>query len=302
MSLTGQQFAISAGEHRAIIVEVGAGLREYTFGGTDVTFAYGEDELPPRCCGAVLVPWPNRLRAGRYTFDGVDYQLPLTEPGRGNAIHGLGRWARWVCVRHEPSSVTLALDIVPQTGWPFEVRVEVTYAVDAERGLSVSTSARNHGARRAPFGAGFHPYLALDEHPLAKVTLQLPASQHLVTDDAQLPVGDQAVQGTTHDFRRGRRLGAVRLDDAFTGLKTFEGRGAAEMRLRHGGVRLWFDETFRYLQVFTLDVLARGQAAIAIEPMTCPADAFNTGTGLIVLEPGMAWTGAWGLQPIPRTR
>ncbi len=280
------------------MVEVGAGLRHYAFGGSDVTFAYGEDELPPRCCGAVLVPWPNRLRAGKYSFDGVDYQLPLTEPLAGNAIHGLGRWARWTCVRREPSSVTLGLDIVAQTGWPFEVRVEVTYALDAEHGLSVSTLARNQGARRAPFGAGFHPYLAVEDHPLSKVTLQLPASERLVTDDAQIPIGNQAVQHTSHDFRRGRRLGAVRLDDAFTGLQTSEGRGAAEVRLRHSSVRLWFDETFQYLQVFTPDVLARDQPAIAIEPMTCPADAFNTGTGLIVLEPGKVWTGAWGLQPV----
>jgi aldose 1-epimerase len=49
--------------------------------------------------------------------------------------------------------------------------------------------------------------------------------------------------------------------------------------------------------VFTVDDLAHGVPAIAIEPMTCPADAFNTGTGLMVLEPGASWTGSWGITP-----
>ena len=138
MALTGRQFSIAAGDHEATVVEVGAGLRRYARRGVDVTVTYGEDELPPKGCGAVLVPWPNRLRGGRYTFEGVSYQLPLSEPLVGNAIHGLGRWARWTKVRQAPAAVTLALDIVPQPGWPFEIRVELTYALDAEYGLAVT--------------------------------------------------------------------------------------------------------------------------------------------------------------------
>jgi aldose 1-epimerase len=62
---------------------------------------------------------------------------------------------------------------------------------------------------------------------------------------------------------------------------------------------VWFEETFRYLQVFTIeDLPGTGQPGIAVEPMTCAADAFNSGNGLIVLEPGGTWTGAWGIAPI----
>jgi aldose 1-epimerase len=301
MALTGQKFTIAAGDHAATIVEVGAGLRRYSHRGVDVTVPYGDAELPPRGCGAVLVPWPNRIRGGKYTFDGVDYQLPLSEPSAGNAIHGLGRWARWVLVRHEKSFVTLALDIVPQTGWPFEIRAEVTYALDAEHGLVVTALARNIGTVRAPFGAGFHPYLTTRGHRLADVKVRVPAGERLVLDDAQVPVGIQAVAGTPYDLRRGRRLGALRLDDAYGSLRTEQGRGAVEVSTRAGGAVVWFDETFGFAQVFTLDSLVGGPPAVAVEPMTCPADAFNSGTGLMVLPPGGSWTGSWGIQPIEPT-
>ncbi|MEP7178828.1 MAG: aldose 1-epimerase family protein [Pseudonocardiales bacterium] len=302
MPLTGQQFDIAAGDHEATVVEVGAGLRRYAHHGADVTFTYSEIEIAPRGCGVVLVPWPNRLRGGRYTFDGTTYQLPLTEPLAGNAIHGLGRWARWVLVGHERSAVTLALDIVPQPGFPFQIRVEVTYALDAEHGLSVTAVARNTGTQRAPFGAGFHPYLATHGHALGDVTVQVPARDRIVLDEAKVPVGVQPVAGTRYDLRRGRRLGELRMDDVFTGLATVGGRSAVEVRTHSGGAQLWFDETFRYIQVFTPDAVAQGRVGVAVEPMTCPADAFNSGTSLIVLEPSQLWTGSWGIQPLAPRR
>lgn len=298
MARTGTQFTISAGDHEATVVEVGGGLRRYVHAGVDVLASYGEQELPPSGAGAVLVPWPNRLRGGRYAFAGRTYQLPITEVAKGNAIHGLARWARWTPTAVDASSVTVALDITPQTGWPFEVRVEVSYALHPDRGLDVTVVARNNGATPAPFGAGFHPYVALAGSGLDETHVRIPAKQRLVTDEAQLPVGVQDVHRTPYDLRDGRALGALRLDDAFTGLSAVDGRGSVEVRAKSGGAQLWFDETFQYLQVYTIADLAHGTPAIAVEPMTCPADAFNSGAGLIVLDPGGAWTGSWGVAPI----
>lgn len=299
MALTGQQYVIAAGAHEATLVEVGAGLRSYRHAGVDVTATYGDDMLPPNGAGAVLVPWPNRLRGGRYTFDGVDQQLALTEPTAGNAIHGLARWVRWAPLRFDAASITLGCDLVPQTGWPFEVRVALTYALDAESGLTVTLAAANTGATRAPFGAGFHPYLSARGHQLADTVLRIPARQRLVQDEVQVPIGIQTVEGTSYDFRRARRLDACRLDDGFTGLRTEHGQGTAELRTPTGGARLWFDKAFGYLQVFTLETFpGGGGAAVAIEPMTCAADAFNSGDGLIVLPPGAEWRAAWGIIPM----
>ena len=299
MNLSGQHYVIEAGRHRATVVEVGAGLQNYTFDGTDVTGSYADDALTPKACGITLVPWPNRIRDGKYTFEGTTYQLPLTEPAARNASHGLGRWVRWTKVRHEPDTVTLRLDIVPQTGYPFEVRVDVTYALHPEHGLRVTHEAANQGRGRAPFGAGSHPYLSTRGHALADTTVQLPARERLVVDDRQVPIGVRPVDGSDRDFRRGRRLRAVRLDDGFTGLITSEGKGVAEVRTRDGGARLWFDETYKFLQVFTMDALTRNRPAVAIEPMTCAPNAFNTGAGLIILEPGGTWNGSWGIVPLP---
>jgi aldose 1-epimerase len=297
MALTGRQFTITSGPDEASIVEVGAGLRRYTRGGVDVTCSYTEDVLPPKCCGVTLVPWPNRIRGGRYTFDGVERQLALTEPVAGNAIHGLGRWARWDVVRQETSEVTLGLAIVPQNGWPFEVSVEITYALGAE-GLTVSARASNTGVTRAPFGAGFHPYLSTHGAPLDQTSVTIPAATRVIVDERQISIGESAVDGTPHDLRAGRELGALRMDDGFTDLHRENGRGIAEVRSPGGGARVWFDDMFGYLQVYTPDELADGRPGVAIEPMTCAADAFNSGAGLIVLEPGAGWTGNWGITPL----
>lgn len=294
MALTGKQFAISAGDYEATVVEVGGGLRRCTYAGADVLASYGEDKLPPKAAGSVLVPWPNRLRGGQYTFAGHSYQLPITEISRANATHGLARWVRWTPKAVDTAAVTLAVDIPPQLGWPFELHVEITYAMHPEHGLAVTTVARNQGATAVPFGIGFHPYVALRGGRLDDTVLRVDAEQRIVTDEALLPVGVQAVGGTPYDLRQGRKLGAQRYDDAFTGLSTVDGRGVAEVSSGSAGARLWFDETFRYLQVFTTEDLA-GVPAVAIEPMTCPADAFNSGSGLIVLNPGGMWTGSWGV-------
>ncbi|HEY7007582.1 MAG TPA: aldose 1-epimerase family protein [Jatrophihabitantaceae bacterium] len=295
MTVTGQQFPIVAGDHEVIVTEVGAGLRCYRHRDVDVTACYDADVLPPRCAGAVLVPWPNRLRGGRYRFDATDYQLALTEPDTGNAIHGLARWTRWTPVSHEPARVTLATDVVPQKGYPFEMRVEVTYALDAESGLTVTTSAQNTGSRRAPFGVGFHPYLSVHGATLDDTVVTVPARERILVDDAAIPVGVESVEGTPYDLRDGRRLGRLRMDDCFTGL---EPGGRAEVRAGDSGAQLWFGDVFGYLQVFTPDVLADGVPAIAVEPMTCPADAFNSTDGLLVIDPGGTWTGSWGITPL----
>jgi aldose 1-epimerase len=298
MTLTGEQFEIAAGAHRATIVEVGAGLRAYACDGRDVTVRYPADELPPKACGAALVPWPNRIRDGRYRFDGVDYQLALTEPAKGNASHGLGRWERWTAVDRQPHSVTLSLDVVPQTGWPFELRAEITYSVDADAGLQVEAHARNTGTRRLPFGMGFHPYIDVRDVPMDDVSVRLRASERLVTDDASIPVGQVPVAGTEYDLADGRRLGPLRLDDGFTGLSRTDGVVTVTVATPSGdAAQVWFDESFRFTQVFTYEQLQPGVNGVAVEPMTCPANAFNSGDGLIVLDAGGQWSGRWGITP-----
>ena len=256
--------------------------------------------MPPKCCGGVLVPWPNRLRGGRYSFGGVSYQLPLTEPARAtpSMVWPVGpAGCRLRKDRHRSRSPSTWCR---RSAWPFEVRVEVTYALHPEFGLVVTARASNYGVSPVPFGAGFHPYLSLHGQPLKDVTLMIPASRRLLLDEALVPVGVQDVTNTPYDLRLGQKLSALRLDDALTGLAVRDGRGTAEVRTRSGGARVWFDETFQYLQVFTADDFRGGVPAVAVEPMTCPADAFNSGVGLIIIQSGGSWSGSWGITPLDR--
>lgn len=292
MTFGGRRYEISAGKYRAELTEVGASLAGLWQDGSPVTVEIPPDGLPPKSAGAVLLPWPNRIAGGRYRFDGIEQQLPLSEPAKGNASHGLVRWVRWSPARQDDSSVTLQHDLVPQTGYPFELHLEVSYSLDAGTGLQVDTSVVNTGRTAAPFGAGFHPYLDLGGHDLDTAELLVPAAVVLDTDDRQIPTGARPVAGTEFDFRALRPIGEVRLDHGFAELTGT----AALLRTERRTVELRWDAAYRYLQVFTPPFLTPGRNAVAIEPMSCPANAYNSGDGLLRLEPGQRWTGSWGIR------
>ena len=93
---TGEQYEIVSGGHRAVVTEVGATLRSYAVDGVDVVRGFAEDETVKGGRGQNLLPWPNRIRDGKYTFAGQSHQLALSEPARHNASHGLARYVPWV--------------------------------------------------------------------------------------------------------------------------------------------------------------------------------------------------------------
>jgi aldose 1-epimerase len=303
--LTGQQYEIEAGEYRATVTELGAGLRELLFRGQALVAGYEADQLPPAGAGALLAPWPNRIDGGRYTFDGAELQLALTEPARGNAIHGLTRWTAWTPVTHAASAVVLRSAPHGYQGYPFCVEIDAEYRLDEETGLHVAITARNLGARAAPYGTGSHPYLTVRTASVDECQLTLPASCWLPMDDRGIPSGPVApVEDTAYDFRQPRVIGNTQLDHALTGLER-DGEGRARAELAAGGgsgarVGLWAGEGYRWLQVFTGDPLGpdRRRKAVAIEPMTCPPNAFVTGEDLLVLEPGQTVAHAWGIQAL----
>jgi aldose 1-epimerase len=298
--LTGIQYEIEAGDYRATVTELGAGLRELQHAGTPLVTTFDADQLPAHGAGQLLTPWPNRVDGGSYTFDGATYQLALSEPARGNAIHGLTRWMPWARVSHDRSEVTLRSVPHGQQGYPFAVQVDVTYRVDADSGLHVSVSAVNKGSRPAPWGAGQHPYLTMATPTVDDCVLTLPAGRWLLADDRGIPSGATLdVAGGEFDFRTGRKLGDTRLDHAFTGLRR-EADGLAWVLLEAGGVRtaLWADASYRWLQVFTGDPLEpeHRRTALAVEPMTCPPNAFVSGEDLLVLQPKDVVSCRWGIR------
>ena len=298
--ITGDQYQISAGGYQATITELGAGLREFSHDGTPAVAGYQADELPPGAAGELLAPWPNRIDGGRYTLGGVTYQLDLSEPGAGNAIHGLTRWAAWTLVRHDPGAVQLSLRLPGRQGYPFTLNLTARYEVAADTGLTVTVTARNPGSRPAPYGLGAHPYLTTGAATVDECDLLLPAARWLPAGDRGIPAGPaQDVTGTPLDFRTARPVGDTRVDHAFTGL-TREADGRVWVRLAGGGrqVALWAGDGLDWLQVFTGDTLgeAHRRRALAVEPMTCPPNAFASGTDLLMLAPGDSVTRSWGIQ------
>ncbi|NDU73513.1 aldose epimerase [Actinomadura sp. DSM 109109] len=296
-ALTGEQYALGAGHYQAVVTEAGASLRELTHRGLPLVLAHGADEQAPAASGHLLAPWPNRVDRGRYEYGGAEHRLDVSEPGRDCAIHGLVRWAPWTAAEHEPDRIRLTYRLLGAGGYPFRLDLEVEYALDAAEGLSVRMSARNTGTRTAPYGHGAHPYLTVGE-PIDGCTVTLLADRYLPVDGRGIPSGPALdVTGTPYDLRTGPVLGDRRIDNAFTDLNR-DGRGRTWVTLTGGDreVRLWAGETHPWTQLYTADNAPRPRAGLAVEPMTCPPNAFVSGEGVADLEPGAALAGTWGIQ------
>lgn len=297
---SGEQYRISAGSHRATIVEVGGGIREYSVDGRDVLDPYPLDAICDGAHGAPLVPWPNRLGDGAYSFDGNDYQVALTEPDKHNAIHGLLRWRNWEAIEYQPDRVLLATRLHPLKGYPFLLDVQIEYTV-SEAGLTVATTATNQGDTTCPYGSGQHPYLSPGTGLIDECNLQLGAASWVDTDNArQLPTGTRVTTGTPVDFSSAKRLGDQQLDTPFSDLaRDADQRAWVTLTATDGSrAELWVDHTYELIELFTGDTLApnRQRRGLGAEPMTCPPNAFQTGAGVQRLDPGMSLTNTWGAR------
>lgn len=296
MEPTGEQFEIAHQAYAATCVEAGGALTALRHRGQPITAEVAAGEPITGGRGQLLMPWPNRLRDGRYRFDGVEQQLAVSEPRTGNASHGLVRWCSWSLLEREAAAVTLGYRLMAQSGYPWTLDLTACYRL-ADDGLTVTLTATNRSATTAPFAAGAHPYVATGAH-LDQTTLTLPARERLLLDDRQLPTGVEPVAGPT-DFRAGAPLADVTLDDGFTGLdRGPDGRAVAELAGPRR-VRLWVDEAWPWLQVYTADTVSGiERRAVAVEPMTAPPDAFNSGTDLLRLAPGATWSGSYGIEAL----
>ena len=299
---SGEQHEIGHGRQRAVITEVGATIRSYEVDGMcQLLDGFGAGEMCTGGRGQPLVPWPNRIRDGRFRFGGRDHQLALTEPEQGNSIHGLVRWSNWRATERGSDRVLMRHVLHAQPGYPFVLDVALEYRLGDE-GLEVTLAAINVSDADAPFAAGHHPYLRLDG-PMSEWRLTLDAGAELIADERQIPTGEERdVAGTAADFRQSRPIGDQSLDSAFTNLA--RGRdGRAQVTLqdpRDHRLTLWMDPGWDYVMLFTGDALTqpeRRRTGLAVEPMTAAPDAFRSGRGLRVLRPQERVELRWGISP-----
>ncbi|MHA7264408.1 aldose 1-epimerase family protein [Arthrobacter sp. TMN-37] len=299
--LSGRQYTLRSGSYTAEIASVGASLRRLRFDGRDLVVPYGEDEVRPFFRGALLAPWPNRVVDARYTFGGSEHFLAHTEPNRGHALHGLLAWQDWLLEARTESSVRLSAEIVPQDGYPFRVLIHATYFLD-DAGLHTTVTATNTGPSPAPYGTAPHPYLVGGTGRVDDWTLSLPADSVLnVTEDRLIPTTLDPVH-EAFDFRTPRTVGTTFIDHAFTDL-AYDGGGRVTVGVTGAdgrGAGITFGRDCPWVQVHTADqpdpVLSR--LGMAVEPMTCPPDAFNSGTDLVVLQPGGSHEAHWSIHAL----
>lgn len=301
---TGRSIVLESGSARAEIGTLAAVLRSLSVDGVDLTEPTREGHVPQFGNGTVLAPWPNRVRDAVWRLDGAPQQLAITEPARGNALHGLLRYADYEVGEQTPSSVVLGAIIPPQTGWPFFLDTWVRYELEPD-GLTVTHGAVNLSGDPAPWAVGTHPFLRVGATPVDELRLTVLADGVVEVDDRLNPVGFPSVDGTRFDLRGGATVGDLQLDTAFHSLRhasVTAGHGDIAWLEDAAGVRttLWQDTDWDFVQVFTTDAWEgpRGQTrrAVAVEPMTAPPDALNSGRGLRWIEAGGTWEGSWGLR------
>ncbi|MCH6470831.1 aldose 1-epimerase family protein [Sinomonas terrae] len=302
---SGRQFTISYERQTALITEVGAALRRYHVDGRDLLDGYAQGEMCTGARGQSLIPWPNRIRDGRYTWKGQEEQLDLSEPEKGGAIHGLTRWANWEVERSSESSIAFVHTQHACQGWPWVLECHLEYSLD-ETGLTVRTTAVNRSSTPCPYGTGAHPYLTVGTPHIDPAQARVPGSVYLPVDEQGIPTGHRPVEGTPYDLREMQALGDRQIDVTYTELER-DDDGRARVHLAHPdgspGVALWSDEAYPYFEIFTGDTLPqedRRRTGLGVEPMTCAPNAFNSGEGLVTLAPGESHTGTWGIEPVAR--
>jgi len=292
---SGRQYELRRGDALAIVTELAAGLRLYSRAGVQLTESYGDDQISPGAAGITLAPWANRVEDGLWYLDGKKQQLDITEVSRNNASHGLLRNAAYELVDETEFSVTLEAAVFPQHGYPFLLRHRVRYELDGDLGLTVRQTLVNDSQTPAPFVLGSHPYLRLGDVPSEDLTVTVSGRTRLVTDDRLIPRSTEPVGGD-FDLRAGRKIDDLRLDCAYTDLDFDGGVARNTLRAPDGrSVSLWQDEHCRYVHVFVTDTFPGRTRAVALEPMTGPANAFNSGDGLAWLPAGESFTMSWGI-------
>jgi aldose 1-epimerase len=305
VAASGEQYEFDGGGYRAVVTECGAGLRLLEYDGEPIVLGYPEDRHAISGRGQLLLPWPNRIRDGKYTFDGRELQLPITEVARGNAIHGLTRWASWTLEEQTRHSVSLVHRLMARPGYPWTVDLHVLYDLSAD-GLTVTVTATNLSDRPAPYAQGAHPYLLVGDEGVDAWELTLPGDTVLEVDERKIPTGRSDVSDTDLDFRVARPLRGRAMDAAFTDLARDE-HGNAEVRVHNPAadrtVVVWMDGTHQWAQAYTGDDLSEDpRRALAVEPMTAPPNAFATGEDLVVLAPagtdGDEHSGSWGIRAL----
>jgi len=238
--------------------------------------------------GKILAPWPNRIRDGKYSFNKKNYQLPINEVSKNNSLHGLVANSLWEISFQNQSKVVLEYLLDQLAIYPGKLLLQVTYQI-IESGIEILVLSENVDETPAPYGVSIHTYLVAGAGVKNnELSLQIPADQFLEVDSERLlPIKLQSVTGTNFDFINSKKISDLFIDHAFKYSSNYP-RSISLENAEGLGAEVIFNDQSNWIQIHTADrnLQSDSRMAVAIEPMTCPPDAFNSGIDLIVLEPG----------------
>lgn len=242
--------------------------------------------------GVILFPFSNRLKDGRYQIADQQFEFPINEPARSNALHGMLYQSEFQVfeansIESEAYCILRYKSISHQAAYPFLFAVEVKYSLSLKSGLTVSTTVSNRDSKPMPFGLGWHPYFSTGTQ-VDRWQLRLPRCEALEVDERMIPTGsiDEKTSQSVRKFEQGSMLGELNLD---TGFKIEpDGNFAIEVfdPVAKIGFQVWQENklgAYNYIQIYT----PPDRQSMAIEPMTCRANAFQDREGgLLWLSPG----------------
>ncbi|MCC7052179.1 MAG: hypothetical protein IT355_02860 [Gemmatimonadaceae bacterium] len=292
------EFELVSGDWAAVVSSFGASLRGLTWRGEPVVTGYRGTGNKQGGQGDVLIPFAGRVKDGRYRWDGVEHQLPLTDKDGPNAIHGFVRQIPWAVELAVPHAVVFSLSFAGAEGYPFPLDVRVAYTLD-EAGLHVASAITNAGSADAPVAMGFHPYFTTGSDVVNSDTFTLPCAE-VLEFERLIPTGAvHEVASAGLDFRAGRVVGETAFNHCFASPDR-DDDGLVRVRLSNGArtVVVWMDEAFDYVVVYTGEALppALRRRSLAIEPMSGTTDSLNhQDWGLHRLRPGDMFVGRWGV-------
>ncbi|WP_157373045.1 aldose epimerase [Agromyces sp. Root81] len=298
------ELASDDGRVAAVVSKLAGSLRSLVVDGVAIVEPTVEASAPPGAAGALLAPWPNRVDRATWQHEGELQHLEATEPELGHALHGLLLARELEVVAATNSWVELRARLGGEQGYPFAIEVTVRYSLRAD-GLDVEITALNRGSVRAPFAAGSHPYLRVGEVPVDELSVQVDADTELLLDERYIPIDRRAVAGTASDLRAGTPVPVAPRHAAFA--MTGVPRPLVHALEAPDGTRveLHADPAFRFTWIYLAEALETDEGprrALAIEPMSAPANALRTGEGLAWIEPGAEWSAAFSIRLVQASR
>ena len=266
MHLSGKTINLISEDYTATIVTMGGAIAGLRFHGRDITMPFDPESIPVAHQGKILAPWPNRISDGKYSFEDHDYQLAITELSTMSASHGLVAWKDWHILEMTSSSVALRTYVSPIYGYPFLIRMTARYELVNGMGLRVSVRALNEGPTPAPYGVGMHPYITCNQALIDDCKLTMPFTKCFSLTERKVP-------------------GNTEIDHCFI---SSEEKRMNTVLLENDDLQVYCKTNVPFVQLFTPAKL--GRKCLAVEPMSCPANAFNNKIGLVVLHTQQYYT------------